>query len=292
MAESLLGFLLTRLDQIESPVFLHRDFERFPASDLAACVSEGLLRETSKATEIPRPAHLPAGGDLIVRPTSRGLFGVADEDDYFVPIPLTDDDVRQYEVSIPKLAARIRQDNEINGAGFEDHDGLISLGQKTIQAVGTVDVYLSLPNEDEAMLLARCRRLKRPAGSYRIVVLTPRGAALSPEGLQVLDSIGMILVSLAAAAVKGSLALDWTGTVRRPPQISGAVAKALDAEIREKIGQIIDDVGQGQDVSRNMDEVAHRLDLADRKSLAYRLKKCGLRWEPYEQLLRPQRKNA
>ncbi len=65
MAESLLGFVLTRLDQIESPVFLHRELERFPASDLAACVSAGLLRETSKATEIPRPAHLPAGGDLV-----------------------------------------------------------------------------------------------------------------------------------------------------------------------------------------------------------------------------------
>src|SRR3990172_3580971 len=105
LSESLLDFVLTRLDQVESPVFLHRELERFPPEQLKAQLSEGLLRETSRATEIPRPVHIPGGGDLIVCQTAKGLFCVADEDDYFDPIPLTDDDVRQYEVSLPKLAA-------------------------------------------------------------------------------------------------------------------------------------------------------------------------------------------
>ena len=179
-------------------------------------MSEGILHETSKATEIPRPVHLPAGDDLIVRQTAKGLFGVADEDDYFDPIPLTEDDVRQYEVSLPKLAARIRRENDINGTGSENHNGLVPLGQKTIDALGTVDVYLSLPNEDESVLLSRCQRLERPTGSQRIILVTPRGASVSPEGRKVLDSAGVVLASLMAAAAKGGLALDWNNMVSRP----------------------------------------------------------------------------
>ncbi|MGH8196062.1 MAG: hypothetical protein ACREQ8_16950 [Woeseiaceae bacterium] len=118
-------------------------------------LSEGILRETSKATEIPRPAHLPGRGDLIVRETARDLCGAAQEVDYFEPMPLTDDDVRQYEVSLPKLAARIRRESDISGTGAENHEGLVALGQKTVDAFGTVDVYLSLPNEDESALYRR-----------------------------------------------------------------------------------------------------------------------------------------
>ena len=197
-------------------MFLYRELETFPTGDLAALVSEGLLRETSKATEIPRHAHLPVGSDLIVRQTSKGLFGVADADDYFDPIPLTEDDVRQYAVSVPKLAVRIRRENRINGSGSENHNGLIPLGQKTINALGTVDVYLSLPNEDESVLLSRCQRLERPVGSQTIILVTPRGLSVSPEGRRVLDATGVILVSLAEASMKGSLALDWNHVVSRP----------------------------------------------------------------------------
>ncbi|HZP97245.1 MAG TPA: hypothetical protein VFC31_13075 [Candidatus Limnocylindria bacterium] len=210
MAESLLGFILARLDQIESPVFLHRELERFPARDLAALLSEGLLRETSRATEIPRPAHLPAGGDLIIRPTSKGLFGVADEDDYFIPIALTDDDVRQYEVSLAQLVARIRRENSISGTGFDRRDGLVPLGQKAVEGVGQVETYLAFPNEDEATLLSRCRRLQRTASGRRTIVLTPRDVPLAPEGRSEVDACGVTVIPMAAAAATGSFAIDWT----------------------------------------------------------------------------------
>lgn len=81
MAESLLSFVLARLDQVDHPVFLHRELERFPTEQLQVLRSEGILQETSEAAEVPRPRHLPAGGDLIVRHTKKGRFGVADEDD-------------------------------------------------------------------------------------------------------------------------------------------------------------------------------------------------------------------
>lgn len=270
-------------------MFLHRELERFPAGELAALVSGGVLRETSRATEIPRPAHLPAGGDLIVRPTSRGLFGVPDEDDYFTPIPLTDDDVRMYEVSLPRLAAGIRRENEIDGTGFENHDGLIPLGQKMIDERGAVDVYLSLPNEDEAVLLSRCRRLKRPARPGRLILVTPRGASLSPEGQGVLDSADVILASLAAT---GGLALDWNTVLPRLPEMGAADVKALDARIMEAITAMIADVVRGQQVSRSKDEVARRLNYADRKGLEFAMNACGLAWKPYQRLLRPQKEKS
>jgi hypothetical protein len=236
LTESLLGFVLARLDQLERPVFLHRELERFPEEALQALRAEGILRETSKATEIPRPAHLPAGGDLIVRKTSKGLFGVADEDDYFEPVPLTDDDVRQYEVSLPRLADRIRRDNGIDGTGSVSHNGLIPLGQKAIEGMGTADVFLSLPNEDEATFLSRCQRLERSPGSQKVVLLTPRGVPVSPEGRRVLDSAGVIVASLMAAASNGTLALDWDQVLPRPG-IGLATEYPKDKHIFQKQGK-------------------------------------------------------
>lgn len=131
-------------------------------------------------------------------------------------IELTDEDVRQYEVSLPKLAARIRRESDISGTGAENHEGLVALGQKTVDAFGTVDVYLSLPNEDESALLSGCRRLERPPGSQRVVLVTPRGMSVSPEGRRILDSSGVLVVSLIVAASKGNLELDWNNVVRRP----------------------------------------------------------------------------
>ena len=213
---SLLGFVLARLDQIERPTFLHCELSPFPLEHLQELRSDGILRETSKATEIPRPPHLLPGADLVVRHTSKGLFGVAEEDEYFTPIPLTDDDVRQYEVSLPKLADRIRRDNRIDGVGSASHNGLVPLGQKVVEGVGTADVYLSLPNEDEATFLSRCQRLERSPGSQRAVVLTPGGVSASPEGRRILDSADVIVASLMPAATRGILALNWDHVVARP----------------------------------------------------------------------------
>ena len=158
MAKTLLTFVLTRLDQIEAPVFLHREIEVFPSQEVEALLSSGILRETSRATEVPRPARLAAGGDLVVRLTERGIFGVAADDDFFDPIPLSEDDVRQYEVSVSSLVAKLRRENDISGAEYTSDAGLVAIGQKSIVGSGTVDVYLSFPNEDENVFLlsGRC----------------------------------------------------------------------------------------------------------------------------------------
>ena len=211
MTETLLHFVLQRLDQIECPVFFHREFERFSDEELRALRAEGILRETSRATEIPRPKHLPPGGDLIVRQTSKGMFGVANEDDYFDPIPLTEDDIRQYDVSLPKLAAAIRRDNGISGSGLENHDGLIPLGQKSVEGIGSLNVYFSIMNADQKDFLSRCQRLERSPRSQRIVMLTPRGVALSPEGRRILDASGIIVAAMDNALDLRSFSIDWIG---------------------------------------------------------------------------------
>ena len=209
MTETLIIFVLQRLDQIESPVFLHRELERFPEKELKALLSEGILRETSRATKIPRPKHLTPGGDLFVRKTSIGLFGVADDDDYFDPIPLTEDDVRQYDISPRKLVDSIRLQNEISGSGFENYDGLIPLGQKRFDSLGILNAFMSIQNWDEKTFLSRCQRLERYPGSKKVVVLTPRGIALSPEGRRILDSSGIMVVAMESALNQGDLKMDW-----------------------------------------------------------------------------------
>jgi hypothetical protein len=180
--------------------------------DVNELVSAGILRETSKATEIPRPPHLPGGTDLIVRHTEKGIFGVAEEDNYFKPIPLNEDDIRQFEISIPKLAERIRRENSIAGGRCLFKDGLLSLGQKTIDKIGSVDVYMSFPNLDEGTFLVRCRRLERSAGSQRIFLLTPRGIPLSSEGRRLLDACGAIVIPLVPRP-DNTLALNWNNLI-------------------------------------------------------------------------------
>jgi len=209
LTETLLHFILQRLDQVESPVFLHREFERFPEEELRALRAEGILRETSRATEIPRPKNTPPGEDLIVRQTSKGIFGVADEDDYFDPIPLTEDDVRQYEISLPKLATVIRQANGIEGTGFVNHHGLIPMGEKALDGFGVLNVFFSIPNLDEDDLISRCRRLDRALYAAGIVILTPGSFALSPENRQQMKRLGIITVTITTNSSPNPLSLDW-----------------------------------------------------------------------------------
>ena len=208
MSGSLLAFILTRLDQVEAPVFSHGELHRYPASEVEPLLAEGIVQETSTATDIFSP-RLFAGGALVVRETAQGLYGVPTEHDYFDPIRLTTDDIRQYTVSLPRLAAALRRENDIHGTGWSNDGGLISLGQRPHPSLGTTDVYLSLPNNDEVGFLLRCHRLQHRDGCQRVVLLTPRGVPMSPEARQVLDSRRVVVASLMRTATTNSLSIDW-----------------------------------------------------------------------------------
>jgi hypothetical protein len=213
LTETLISFVLRWLDQIEIPIFLRRELEGFPKEELSELCAKGILRRASDATEIPRPGHLPPGRYLIVRKTSRGIFGVADEDDYFDPFLLSEDDIRQYVVSLPEVVAAIRKENEISGTGFENHDGLIPLGQRTFDGLGSLNIYFSIPNADEKDFLSRCQRLGCSPGTQKVVVLTPRGIAISPDGRKALDALGVIVAAMGSAIDRGILGVNWAGMV-------------------------------------------------------------------------------
>lgn len=206
MPKSLLEAILIRLDEIEDPVIGHREIERFSDAERDNVLAAGILKETTSATEIAGSR----GNKLSVCPTARGLWGVPDEDDdYHEPVPLVDEDTRQYMVSVPAFADALRKANGISGTGFVYDDGLLSLGQKVVKKAGSLDVYLSFPNLDEAEFRSRCQRLKQSRGVQNVAVLTPQGMAMSAETRQLLDSIGVVIAPLLPAFRKGSLAVNW-----------------------------------------------------------------------------------
>jgi hypothetical protein len=217
LAESLLQAVLVLLDQIESPVILHSEAASYGERGLVELLSQGVLRKTVDATEIPRPARFGPGSDVIVRQTSLGRFGVADDGDFVAPFSLAEDDACQYEVSLPNLVEKLRKENGITGKGFEIDSGLIPVGTKLLGRTQSAWVYLSLPNSDEEAVLARSARLSVADAMHKAVVLVPGGPTFSTEARRILDESGIPLLSLMEpAATGGNLALDWTLAFQAP----------------------------------------------------------------------------
>lgn len=147
---------------------------------------------------------------VTVQNTTQGKFGVAgEEDEYFDPIPLGDDDDRQYSVSIPKFVEALRKENGINGVGDATTSGMIPVGQKSLDGYGIVDVYVSLPNTEIANVTTRCLSLLRPTGIKKVAVLVPCPLRLSSHERQLLDARGIVLISLSPSAEEGKLAVEW-----------------------------------------------------------------------------------
>ena len=172
MPDTLLGLVLTRLDQVEDPVLLHREAAAYPTEEFEALLSAGIVKETSRALQVPRPAHMPAGADLLVRETAKGLFGVAGEDDYHQPVPLAEDDVRQYEIVVSKLVDLLRQENELEGAPVQNGRRLTLVGERPLPGGQRADVYLSLLNDDQAEFMLVCRRV-HATNPRPVVMLVP-----------------------------------------------------------------------------------------------------------------------
>lgn len=228
MAESLLAFVLTRLDQVASPVFHHRELERFPPEQLKVLLSEGLLRETSKATEVPRPSHLPGGGDLIVRQTAKGLFGVADEDDYLDPVPLTEDDVRQYEVQVSKLIDFIRRSNDLKGVSVKNKEGFFLVGERLLPGRSRAVVYLSLVNDDLSAFMMVCKDACS-VDNHPVVMLVPRPVPLTVDNVQLLSGRSMSIVPLTTYLTDEEWKLPWDQILRKPA--GQAIREETDTDV-------------------------------------------------------------
>lgn len=227
MRETLLQAVLSLLDQIESPVILHGEAAQYPSEQITQLTSDGILSEAPNATEIPRPARFGPGPDLVVRKTARGIEGVANKEDYFPPVPLSDDDIRQYEVSVRHFVEKIRRDSGIEGNGYRNDRGLTFVGQKAVTGVGIADVYLSLPNSSEDAVMARCRRLVGIASERPVALLTPSVVDFSGEDRRIFDRI--VTLSLMTAASEGHLKVNWDEAFGSATPAGGVPALASPA---------------------------------------------------------------
>ncbi len=191
--------------------------EDYPRREQKTLERSRVLSEAPDPEEIPDPRFPSSGRMVLVRRTARGLVGVAGErDEYFTPIPLVEDDVRQYSVSVPNLIELVRKENGIEGDGDAADAGLIPLGQKILNGYGVVEVYLSLPNIASRELAARFLSLTKPSGVKKLAVLLPCALRLPAQDRQLLDSRGISLVVLSTLADRGSLVVDWESQVIGP----------------------------------------------------------------------------
>lgn len=196
---------------------------QYPQKERKALERLGVLGKAPDADEIPHPRFPSSGRMVVVKRTANGKFGVAgEEDEYFDPIPLSDDDDRQYSVSIPKFLVALREANGIVGDGDANAGGMIPVGEKTIDGYGTIDVYLSLPNVELGIVTARCLSLHRPTGVRKLAVLVPCALRLPIPERQLLDARGIVLISLSSSADRGSLEIDWE------PHVFGVPEDRLD----------------------------------------------------------------
>jgi hypothetical protein len=241
VSETLLQRVLFLLDRIESPTISHAAAVGYSAETLANLASDGILGKKFKATLIPRPARFGSGDDLVVRETSCGLFGVvAEENDFTEPLLLEEHDRWLYAISLPHLVDGIRTQNGIDGSGFRNDHGLVSVGQRAIDGVGIIDVYLSLPNGSEDSVTARCRRLEVIASGCRVALLTPCPLDILIGDRGILSSSGIVPISLMAAAGKGHLKVNWDEAFGHPARNAGASAsagttKAMESDLERLI---------------------------------------------------------
>lgn len=247
LPDTLLGLVLTRLDQVEDPVLLHREAVAYPTEEFEALLSAGILKETSRALQIPRSAHMPPGGDLLVRETAKGLFGVAGEDEYHQPIPLAEDDVRQYEIVVSKLVDRLRQENELEGAPVQNGRRLTLVGERPLPGDQQADVYLSLLNDDQSEFMRVCSFV-HPTNPRPVVMLVPRSVPLSVENAQLLRSWG-VFVSPLTTYLNGTRwklpwdrilknAADLETSVGGQPEVTSPTSSALERRLAPIVGDL------------------------------------------------------
>ncbi len=247
MPDTLLGLVLTRLDQVQDPVLLHREAAAYPTEELEALLSAGIVKETSRALQIARPAHMPAGGDLLVRETAKGLFGVAEEDDYHQPVPLAEDDVRQYEIIVSKLVDVLRQENELEGAPVQNGRRLTFVGERPLPGGQRADVYLSLLNDDASDFMVVCGHVYHTS-PRPVVMLVPSSVPLSVENAQLLRSWDVFVSPLATDLNGTRWNLPWDRILTKaadpetkPPRRRGRPRGTLTvtrAEILRKFGSL------------------------------------------------------
>ncbi len=209
----MLSYVLSRLGRLEAPLVRHREIEGYPSTELKALVRQGLLVTAPPAEFIVLRTGPHSGRLVAVRPTDSGWCGVDEDDSFFSPVPLTDEDVWQYSISVTQLIRIVRNDNGIEGEKDPTEAGVIAIGQRQVDGYGVVEVYLSLAAGCQNGMVSQCLSLLKPAGVRKLVILVPCPISIAAGNRQLLDARGLVLLPLSPLADRGSLAIDWEGMI-------------------------------------------------------------------------------
>lgn len=205
---------MQRLHSVESPTVWHRETKRYNPRELDQLARKGILATLPTPEEGPSPRGDRGRPWVGFRRIGGDLHAVAlEEDDFFEPFRVTEDEVRCYEVRVSRLMEHIRRDNAITGDTSPLDSGLIPVGHKQVEGFGAVEVCLSLPNADRDAFRARCLALQRPSGIKRLAVLLPMPVTLPAAEREQLDGRGITLIPLFPSTEQGHLRIDWTSVI-------------------------------------------------------------------------------
>lgn len=229
---------MDRLHSLAAPVVTQRDASDYPTEQLVAVNRAGILQRVLDPEEVPHP-RWPDRCRVAVRRTDLGVYAVPCEDeDYFEPFPLKQEDTWVYEVAVPYLVEHLRRDNGITGTGKPVIQGMQLVGRKDLDGFGTVEVFLCLPNDDSEAFRDRCLALRKPGGVKRLTILVPLPVALAAAESELLDGRGLDVVPLLTFTDQGHLRIDWANTVlranaqRRPDGVYGRTVLVNGIEYR------------------------------------------------------------
>lgn len=222
LTDSALGLLFARLDETEQPILLHSEFALCP-SGVATLLEARLLKRTRDIDEVQ---HRDGRWMTVVRTDDR-LFGVAmEEDDFFDPVPLTDEDVRAYEINLSGIVKALCDNNGLAGSTVQLGTPPAYLGRKEIPAWGTLDVYFAWANADEREFAILCRELRPSEGANHVGLLVPTPVTITSSLQVIMERNGVLPIPLSMHVAAPSLVVDWHVAI-------GAQAPAISPDATE-----------------------------------------------------------
>lgn len=198
--------ILERLAMDNRVSFRYRTLERLGLEAMERALAQGILREIHRAETFPDPKGRTLY-DLEVRHTDEGIIAVSEPDDELIdPVPLTEDDIRQFELVIPRLCRRICTENAIDEQVREYEREVVFLGEREVGGYGLRPIYLLYDNLDEPRFVDRCRGIGARGWT---IILTPRPVDLSAANRRYLAEMNFLPVPLSLYLDEGGWALPW-----------------------------------------------------------------------------------
>ena len=192
-ASSLLHYILRRIDHDSPPIYLtDNELEGFPASELDFLVHCGVIKKRAELKWVTNPED-PKDRRSVIK--------------------------RFIEVSVVGLAAVLKSQNAVDGEPWEHGDQLFGLGDKIVDGVGEVAIYLAVRNGNESEFIEVCERVTQAQKPRPTAVLVPQPVPLTTDAQKFLRSRQVVVIPLIKNLVFCVWALDWKRLLQRlaPP---------------------------------------------------------------------------